>query len=144
MGISVPIVDGLFDMGGKLIDRLFPDPTEKAKARIKLMEMQQSGELQELETRMSAIMAEAESKDPWTSRARPSFLYVMYIMILTAIPMGVLHAFNPEVASGITEGMKAWLAAIPSEMWTLFGVGYLGYAGARSLDKRNIMKGKSK
>ena len=28
------------------------------------------------------------------------------------------------------------LAAIPEELWWLFGTGYLGYTGARSFDKR--------
>jgi hypothetical protein len=31
---------------------------------------------------MAAVLAEAESPDPWTSRARPSFLYVMYVLLL--------------------------------------------------------------
>lgn len=88
-----------------------------------------------LQTHMSAILAEAQSRDKWTSRARPSFLYVMYIMVLAAIPMGALHAYDPVVASSISDGMKAWLAAIPEPLWWLFGSGYLGYAAVRSGDK---------
>ena len=126
----------IFSIGGKLIDKLFPDPVEKAKAQAELARMAQEGELKELEVRMSAILAEAKSADPWTSRARPSFLYVVYLVILAAIPMGILHAFNPDMAMGIAEGFAAWLNAIPEDMWMLFGMGYLGYTGARSLDKR--------
>jgi phosphotransferase system glucose/maltose/N-acetylglucosamine-specific IIC component len=98
--------------------------------------MQQNGELKELETRMSAILAEANSPDPWTSRARPSFLYVIYVMVLMAIPMGVLSAFRPDMAGAIAAGMQAWLAAIPEDLYVLFGVGYVGYAGARTFEKR--------
>jgi hypothetical protein len=127
-------------IGGKLIDKLFPDPAEAARAKAELMRMQQDGELKELETRMSAILQEAKSADPWTSRARPSFLYCMYFLILAAIPMGVLHAVQPDLAVSIAEGMKAWLAALPEELWWLFGAGYLGYTGARSVDKRSIIK----
>lgn len=123
-------------IGGKLIDKLFPDPAEAARAKAELMRMQQDGELKELETRMSAIIAEAQSADPWTSRARPSFLYVVYVIILAAIPMGFLHAIRPEMAVGVSEGFRSWLAAIPGDMWMLFGAGYLGYTGARTLDKR--------
>lgn len=86
--------------------------------------------------RVSVMVAEAQSQDKWTSRARPAFLYVMYVMILTAIPMGVIYAINPTVASNITVGVKAWLAAIPESMWALMGAGYLGYVGARSYDKK--------
>lgn len=133
--MSLDPLTGLLDIGGKLIDKLIPDPEQKAKAQIQLLQLQQNGDLEELKTRMSAILAEAQSSDPWTSRARPSFMYVMYVMILSAIPMGVLYAFSPTTAQGIADGMKAWLAAIPAEMWSLFGVGYVGYAAARSFDK---------
>ena len=133
-------LSSILDIGGKLIDRFFPDPQKKAKAQLELARMAQTGELRELELSLSAILAEAKSSDPWTSRARPSFLYVMYVIILSAIPMGILHAFKPELAIAITMGMKAWLAAIPEEMWWLFGTGYLGYATARSMDKRGLLK----
>jgi len=133
------LLGGIIDVGKKLIGNLFPDPEERAKAELQLQLLQQNGELQELETRLSAIVMEAKSKDPWTSRARPSFLYVMYAMILASIPMGVLHAFDPELAVGIATGMQNWLKAIPSEMWALFGAGYLGYAWNRSKDKANIL-----
>ena len=89
---------------------------------------------------MSVMLAEAKSKDPWTSRARPSFMYVIYIMILFAIPMGILSAFNPEMAAQVAEGMKSWLSSIPDGLWATFGIGYTGYSVARSWDKRNISK----
>lgn len=132
-----PVIGGgLLKLGGALIDKLFPDPTEKAKAALALQQLEQEGKLQEAKLQMSAILAEAQSNDPWTSRSRPGFLYVMYILILACIPMGILSAFHPEIAVRIADGMKAWLAAIPEELWAVFGIGYLGYTGARSYDKR--------
>lgn len=83
---------------------------------------------------------EAQSQDPWTSRARPTFLYVVYIFILSSIPFGVLFAIVPEVAGGVVNGVSAWLRAIPDEMWGLFGVGYLGYTGARTYEKKKLME----
>lgn len=133
--MALPLL-AMLGVGEKLIDKFFPDPEEAAKKKIELASLQQKGELKEMEVAMSAILAEANSKDPWTSRARPSFLYVVYIIILTAIPMGFLHAFSPDTAANVSVGFKAWLDAIPEPMWTLFGAGYLGYAGARSFDKR--------
>lgn len=131
----VPIIDSVLDIGGKLIDKFIPDPIKAMEAKAKLAQMQQNGELKELETRMSAIIAEANSADPWTSRARPSFMYVIYICILAGIPMGLLHAFYPAIAVGVAEGFKAWLQAIPDTLYTLFGVGYVGYSAARTVDK---------
>ena len=126
-----PITAAL-EIGGKIIDKIFPDQESKQRAKIELAIMQQNGELKELETRMSAILAEAKSADPWTSRARPSFLYVIYLMILMAIPIGILSAFNPAMAIQIASGMQAWLASIPDALWATFGIGYTGYTVARS------------
>ena len=125
----------IFDFGSKLVDKLIPDPAQKAAAQLELLRMNQSGELDMMKIQMSAILAEATSPDPWTSRSRPSFLWVMYALILASIPMGILSSFRPEAAAAIAAGMQAWLAAIPSELWTVFGVGYLGYTGARSFEK---------
>jgi hypothetical protein len=57
------------------------------------------------------------------------------VIILAAIPMGVLWAFEPATADRIATGLQRWLAAIPSEVWQLFTVGYLGYTGGRSWEK---------
>ena len=142
--LFAPLVGGVLDIGKTLIERIFPDKekqaTERAQAELALAQLAQDGKLKELATSMSAIVAEAQSNDPWTSRARPSFLYVMYVMILAAIPMGVLYAFRPDVAMGIASGAGTWLQAIPEEMWWLFGVGYTGYTGARMFEKRQAAK----
>jgi len=58
------------------------------------------------------------------------------VMILMSIPMGVLSAFEPQMADAIASGMQKWLAAIPEDLYVLFGIGYVGYAGARTWEKR--------
>lgn len=126
---------GIFSIGSKLVDKLFPDPEQKAKAQLELLQMQQNGELKQIETQLSAILAEAQSADPWTSRARPSFLYVVYILLLWSLPMGVLFVFNPESAAKFTEGFKVWMEAIPEPILTLFGTVMLGYVVGRSWEK---------
>lgn len=133
-------ISSLFAIGGKLIDKLFPDPEQKAKAQFELLKMQQDGSLEEVKVQLSAILAEAQSSDPWTSRARPSFLYVVYILILAALPMGVLTVFNPVAADQFTVGFKAWLAAIPEPILTLFGTVMLGYVVGRSWEKTKGIK----
>jgi hypothetical protein len=104
---------------------------------LELATLAQEGKLKEMGVQLSAIIAEAQSEDKWTSRARPSFMYVMYTMILAALPAGLGFAINPDAVMSVTTGVKAWLGAIPEEMWWLFGTGYLGYAVTRSWDKRN-------
>ena len=126
-----PITAGL-QVASKVIDKIFPDPIEREKAKLQMAKLNQEGSLKEVEVQMSAIVAEAKSTDPWTSRARPSFLYVMYALILASIPMGILSAFNPSAAVQIATGMKAWLGSIPDALWATFGIGYSGYTVARS------------
>jgi hypothetical protein len=137
--LVAPLLGPLMEMGTTIIDRIWPDKdksaAERAQAEFALAQLAQEGKIKEMATSMSAIIAEAQSEDPWTSRARPSFLYVMYIMMLFSLPMGVLSAFKPDMAAAISEGAKGWLGAIPSEMWWLFGTGYLGYAVTREFGK---------
>lgn len=137
-------ISTILTVGTTLINRLFPDKTEAEKAKLKLLEMQQSGDLKEVELAMNAIVAEASSQDKWTSRARPSFLYVIYLIILFSIPMGILGVWNPDMVKNIELGFQGWLHAIPEGLWALFGAGYLGYSASRSFDKRTLSKNNSK
>jgi hypothetical protein len=123
----------------KILD-LIPDPEAKRAAKLALLQEQNRDELAKITASLSAINSEAQSDDPYTSRARPSFLYVVYILMLTAPVMGIVYAISPEVAGDITRGFQAWLAAIPEPIITLFGVGYLGYTGSRGYEK---IKGKA-
>ena len=134
------LLTSLLPLFSGVLDKVIPDPKAREAAKLKLIQEAQSGKLQEVEKQLSAIVAEAQSKDPWTSRARPTFLYVVYLLILTSIPMALVHAFNPELALRLIEGFHGWLAAIPESIITLFGVGYLGYTGARSYDKYKRLK----
>lgn len=83
----------------------------------------------------SATMVEPGDDDAWTRRARPTFLYVMYAMMLWAIPMGLVAAVDPVRAAAMTAAIAAYLNAIPDALYTLFGTGYLGYTVARQWGK---------
>ena len=129
------LLDGIIGPIAGIIDKIIPDPKARDEAKLKLMALQGSQELEQVKTQMAAIMAEAQSTDPWTSRARPSFLYVMYALLLWAIPMGLIAAVQPQMATDIAAGMNAYLAGIPEPLYALFGTGYLGYTAARSWGK---------
>ena len=129
------ILEALIGPFAAIIDKVIPDKAARDKAKLELIALQGTQELQQLSTQLSAIVAEANSKDPWTSRARPSFLYVMYVLLLWAIPMGILAAFRPGVASQIASGMNAYLNGLPEPLYALFGTGYLGYTAARTWGK---------
>ncbi len=127
------ILDNLIGPIAGLIDKIVPDPQARDAAKLELLKLDESQELEALKTQLSAIVAEADGADPWTSRARPSFLYVMYAVILWAIPMGLIGAAQPGTAKAIGEAMNLYLRGIPDSLWTLFGTGYLGYTAARTI-----------
>ncbi len=129
------LLDGIIAPIAGLLDKLIPDPKARDDAKLKLLELQGTQEMEAAKTQISAILAEAQSTDPWTSRARPSFLYVMYALLLWSIPMGLIAAFQPQMAKDIGSGMNAYLAGIPEPLYALFGTGYLGYTIARQWGK---------
>jgi hypothetical protein len=131
------LLGGIFEIGKSLIDKLIPDPAAKAKAQVDLIMLQQAGELKELEIRMGAIMAEASSSDPWTSRARPAFMYVFYFIILSlTVVAPIIGVVNPQAMEVFFVNVGAGFKALPEELWWTFTAGYLGYAGARTYEKK--------
>jgi hypothetical protein len=131
----MPILEAIIGPLGKLIDKIIPDPRERDRAKLELLKLEGDQEAAQIGQQMQAIIAEANSHDPWTSRARPSFLYVMYVLMLWSIPMGLIAAVDPAKASAIAAGMTAYLRGLPDELYTLFGTGYLGYTAARTWGK---------
>lgn len=118
------LIDAIVGPVSKLLDKIIPDPQARDQAKLELLKLQGDQEMQTIAVQMQAIVAEAQSSDPWTSRARPSFLYMMYALILWAIPMGLIAAADPKMAQGIAGGMTAYLRGIPEELYALFGTGY--------------------
>jgi hypothetical protein len=131
----MPLLDSLLGPPTAIIDKVLPDKDARDRAKLELLKLQGTQEMELLQTRLSAIVAEAGSRDPWTSRARPSFLYVMYAIILWSLPMGVISAFSPERAAAIAAGISAYFNGLPEPLYALFGTGYLGYSAMRQWGK---------
>ncbi|MFL0415271.1 holin family protein [Sphingomonas sp. 179-I 2A4 NHS] len=129
------LLDTIIGPVAGLIDKIIPDPKAREAAKLELLRLEGSQELDRIKTQMAAVLAEAESPDPWTSRARPSFLYVMYVLLLWSIPMGIIAAVSPATARVIAGGMNAYLSGIPEPLYALFATGYLGYTAAREWGK---------
>jgi hypothetical protein len=129
------LIDTLIGSLASIIDKVIPDKNARERAKIELIRLEGTHQMDVLKAQLSAIIAEARSPDPWTSRARPSFLYVMYAMLLWALPMGIIAAFRPEAARDIAAGMNAYLNGLPEPLYALFATGYLGYTVARQWGK---------
>ena len=131
----MPLIESLAGPLASIIDKIIPDKAARERAKLELIQLEGTQELETIKARLAAIVAEAQSPDPWTSRARPSFLYVMYAMILFSLPMGLLAAFDPTSAQAIGAGITGYLNGLPEPLYALFGTGYLGYTAARQWGK---------
>ena len=80
------------------------------------------------------IQAEARSGDKYTSRARPTFMYIVeFILAFNYIGIPLAKIFGSTLDP----------IALPGNLLTLFGVCVTGYVGARSLDKLLSLPGDS-
>lgn len=142
MGISFAEVDigGLFSGIGQLAKDLRTaftgkepiDSTKAAELALKVQEL----ETQIEQARMNAIIAEASSSDPWTSRARPSFMYVFYfLLIMLVVVAPLVGVFFPAAMNQFYANVKQGFDAVPEAMWWTFTTGYLGYTAARQYGK---------
>ena len=83
MAFDLTGLSGLFDFGGKLIDRLIPDPAQKLAAQQELMKMGLSQELAVMANETSLIkmqmdvnLAQANSGMTFASTPRPALMWV--------------------------------------------------------------------
>jgi len=130
-----PIMD-ILGIGMKVLDKFFPDPEQKAKAQLELMQMQQNGELAKMQADMQEqgeLTKRQENdmaSDSWLSKnIRP--------MTLIAILCGyfvfaMLSAFDIETNSKYVELLGQWGMLIMSF-----------YFGGRTLEKIIDMKSKT-
>lgn len=122
----LPILDSVLGIGEKVIDRLWPDPQEKAKAKLELARLAQQGEFRDLELRLQAIVAEAKSEHTLTATWRP----------LTMLAFVLIIANNYILAPylSLLFGVSVTLD-IPPDMWDLLKLGIGGYVASRGVEK---------
>jgi Holin of 3TMs, for gene-transfer release len=128
-------LDAILGIGSKLIDKFFPDPEQKAKAQLELLQMQQNGELAQLNADISESQEVTKravadmASDSWLSKnIRP--------MTLIAILMGyftfaMMSAFGIDTNKTYVELLGQWGMLIMSF-----------YFGGRTLEKIMDMKSK--
>lgn len=121
-----PLIGAALSIGSKLIDKFFPDPEEKAKAKLKLMELEQSGELKELDAQMQTIVAEAKSEHVITATWRPITMLVFVTIVANNY---IIYPYLTLFWS------HAPILQIPPDLWDLLKIGIGGYVGGRSIEK---------
>jgi hypothetical protein len=124
--MAIDPISAALDIGGKLIDRLWPDATQAAAAKLELLKMQQTGELAQLtaETELAkgqieVNQAEAGSSSLFVAGWRPwigwvcgiAFAYhfvaqpfLAFILAATGHPV-TLPTFNMDALYTVLLGM---------------------------------------
>jgi hypothetical protein len=69
-------LSALLDIGGKVIDRVWPDPEKAAAAKLELFKMQQSGELAAMAGQMEINKVEAANPSIFVSGWRPAIGWI--------------------------------------------------------------------
>ena len=130
-------IDDIIGVGMKILDKVIPDPTAKAEAQAKLLELQQQGKLAELQ----ADTAEAQeltkrqesdmASDSWLSKnIRPMTLIAILLGYFT---FAMMSAFDIDTNRAYVELLGQWGMLIMSF-----------YFGGRTLEKIVDMRSKEK
>lgn len=118
--MSMDPVTAALDVGGKLIDRLWPDPAQRDQAKLAMLELAQKGELAEFAGRSEIVKTEAASSHWLAANWRPITMLVFCSLI-------VARWFG-------------WAAPNLSEaeylkLWSIVEFGLGGYVVGRSVEK---------
>ncbi len=130
----------VFDFGGKLLDKIFPDPAKAQEAKLELFKLQQSGELAQLaaatdiaKAQIGVNAVEAASSSLFVAGGRPFVIWVGGFGLAYAAILDPLLRFIAAVAFHYTGAFPIIDTSIT--MQVLFGV--LGLGALRSYDKKN-------
>jgi len=132
-------LDALLGIGGKLIDKLIPDPEQKAKAQLELAKMAQDGELAKMANDTDLYKTEQNNlterqkadmaSDSWLSKnIRP--LTLIYILV-SYLALAILDASVIDIAESFVVLLGQWGMLVMSF-----------YFGGRTLEKIIDMKAK--
>ena len=121
------LVDALLGLGGKLIDKLIPDPAARDAAKLELLKLQQSGELAAMLAQTEINKVEAANPSVFVSGWRPAIGWVC------ALAMGYQYRLRPFLVAFYP---VLAFPGLDDNLWQLLA-GMLGLGGLRTFEKMN-------
>ena len=124
-------ITAVLDIGGKIIDKIWPDPTERDKAKLELFRLQQQGELQEIAGQLAINAEEAKSSSIFVAGWRPGIGWVC------VFALACQYVVRPTLqwVTVLTGHEVPPLPGIDNNLWELM-LGMLGLGGLRSWEKK--------
>jgi len=136
MGLDLTGFGSVFDLVGKVVDKIWPDPGQAAQAKLELFKLQQAGELKELEQVFELAKAQIETNK--VEAANPSLFVSGWRPAVGWVCVGGL------IYTFMGQPLLVWASAIwgfpapPSldmgDLLTLL-LGMLGLGGLRTFEK---------
>jgi hypothetical protein len=125
-------IDALLGIGGKLIDKLIPDPEAKAKAQLDLAQLAQSGELAQMANDTKLFEAEQTNvSDRWKADMSSDSWLSKNIR-----PMTLVYILSAYLALAIMDGLGFHIAESYVTLLGQWGMLVMGaYFGGRTLEK---------
>jgi hypothetical protein len=132
-------LDAILNIGGKLIDKLIPDPEAKAKAQLELATLAQNGELAQMandtklyeieQTNTSDRWKSDMTSDSWLSKnIRPMALIAIFVSYFV---FTMMSAFGYSPQEGFVNLLGQWGQ-----------ICFLAYFGGRTVEKLADMRSK--
>lgn len=131
--MSLDPISAALDIGGKIIDRLWPDPTQAAAAKLELLKMQQNGDLAAMVAQTDINKIEAASSSIFIAGWRPFVGWVCGAALVYAAILEPLARFLSKVLFSYAGEFPV----IDTTLTMQILLGMLGMAGLRSWDKKN-------
>ena len=125
-------ISSLLDVGGKLIDKLIPDPEAKAKAQLDLAKLAQEGELARMANEADLFKSEQDNVSTrWTSDMASDSWLAKNIR-----PMVLVYILTAYLGLALGDGAGFKVAEAYVTLLGQWGMLVMGaYFGGRTLEK---------
>ena len=124
-------IGSIFELGGKIIDKIFPSKDEADKAKLALLQLQQQGEFKQIELEFSA-MAQQAAINAEEAKSGSTFIGGWRPFVGWVCGAGLAYSVLGQPLM-VACHVQAPVADVAVLMQTLFAL--LGVAGLRSYEK---------
>ena len=149
--MSFDPVSAIFGVASKVIDRVWPDPTEQAKAALALTELQQSGDLAFLDADVKLMTGqieinkmEAQHGGMFKGGWRPAVGWICAFAMAYKFVIQPFFIAVVQIVAHFTGSQLFPIEMLPVIEWSELSVilvGMLGLGTMRSYEKRTTQKG---
>jgi hypothetical protein len=137
--VALDPLTAILDIGGKVIDKIWPDKTQSDLAKLELMKMAQSGELAQLTGQMEINKIEAASSSKFVAGWRPFVGWVCGCAFAWQFVAGPIFVWALSVY-----GKTTTLPIINTALMVELLLAMLGIGGLRTYEKLKNVAGDHK